>query len=392
MTIHKNHAPTRAGQYVLQPTGYQAFIPAPLPPNPPVQIDPLQSLLSQADRALGRLDGSIETLPNPDLFVYMYVRKEAVLSSQIEGTQSSLQDLLTAEAKILVPERPQDVDELINHVRAMNYGIERLKQIPLSVRLIRKIHAKLMRGVRGSKLTPGELRTSQNWIGPSGCTLNEAVFVPPPHREVAPQLSDLEKFYHADTNLPLLIKIGLAHAQFEAIHPFLDGNGRVGRLLITFMLCEREVLRAPVLYLSYYFKKHQQQYYDELQSVHNAGTWEQWLSFFLRGVVEVSKEATKTARDIIQLREKHRESITAGFGRVAGNGHRVLEYLYDHPIISVPEIRNLIGTTYQAANNLVGRLVTTGVLHEVTKQARNRKFIYQSYIDLFQNVAPKVEQ
>ena len=392
MNIHKNHAPTRAGQYIRQPTGYRAFIPAPLPPDPPVHIESLRSLLSQADWALGRLDGSIETLPNPDLFVYMYVRKEAVLSSQIEGTQSSLHDLLTAEAKILAPDRPKDVDELINHVRAMNYGLEHLDQVPLSVRLIREIHAELMRGVRGSKLTPGEIRTSQNWIGPSGCTLNEATFVPPPPHEVGQQMSDLEKFYHADTNLPLLIKVGLAHAQFEAIHPFLDGNGRVGRLLITFMLCEREVLRAPVLYLSNYFKKHQQQYYDELQSVHNAGTWEQWLSFFLRGVVEVSKEAAETARDIIRLREKHRELITARFGRVAGNGHRILEYLYDHPIISVSEIRDLTGTTYPTASSLVGRLTETGILQEVNGQTRNRKFMYGSYIDLFRDVAPDAEQ
>ena len=384
MTSHKNHIATRAGRYIRQPTGYQAFIPAPLPPEPPVQIERLQSLLSQADRALGRLDGSIGTLPNPDLFVYMYVRKEAVLSSQIEGTQSSLQDLLAAEAKILAPDRPHDVDELINHVRAMNYGLEHLDQLSLSLRLIRETHAELMQGVRGSHLTPGEIRTSQNWIGPGGCTLNEAIFVPPPPHEVGPQLSALGKFYHADTNLPLLIKVGLAHAQFETIHPFLDGNGRVGRLLITFMLCEREVLLKPALYLSYYFKKHQQQYYDELQSVHNAGTWEQWLSFFLRGVVEVSREATETARDIIQLREKHRQLVTAKFGRVAGNGHRVLEYLYDHPIISVPEIHDLIGTTYPTANNLVGRLVKTGILQEVNGQTRNRKFMYQSYIDLFQ--------
>ena len=391
MNSHKNHIATRAGRYIRQPTGYQAFIPAPLPPEPPVQIERLQSLLSQADWALGRLDGSIETLPNPDLFVYMYVRKEAVLSSQIEGTQSSLQDLLAAEAKILAPDRPHDVDELINYVRAMDYGLERLDQLSLSLRLIRETHAELMQGVRGSHLTPGEIRTSQNWIGPGGCTLNEAIFVPPPPQEIGPQLSALGKFYHADTNLPLLIKIGLAHAQFETIHPFLDGNGRVGRLLITFMLCEREVLLKPALYLSHYFKKHQQQYYDELQSVHNAGTWEQWLSFFLRGVVEVSREATETARDIIQLREEHRELITARFGRVAGNGHRVLEYLYDHPIISVSEIRELTGTTYPTANNLVGRLVKTGILQEVNGQTRNRKFMYQSYIGLFQDVAPEME-
>ena len=260
------------------------------------------------------------------------------------------------------------------------------------MRLIREIHAELMRGVRGSKLTPGELRTSQNWIGPGGCAMNKAIFVPPPHQEVAAQLSELEKFYHADTDLPLLIKIGLAHAQFETIHPFLDGNGRVGRLLITFMLYERKVLLAPALYLSDYFKQHQQQYYAELQSVRDAGTWEQWLSFFLRGIVEVSNEATETARDIVHLREDHRKSIITGFGRTAGNGHRVLEYLYDHPIVSVPEIRDLIGTTYPVANNLVGRLVKTGILREVTEQARNRKFMYQSYIDLFQDVAPDAGQ
>ena len=392
MNTHKSHTATRAGRYIRQLTGYQAFIPAPLPPDPPVHIESLRSLLSQADRALGRLDGSIETLPNPNLFVYMYMRKEAVLSSQIEGTQSSLPDLLTAEAKIFAPDRPQDVDELINHVRAVNYGLERLDQLPLSLRLIRETHATLMRGVRGSHLTPGEIRTSQNWIGPGGCTLNEAIFVPPPPHEIGSQLSNLGKFYHADTDLPLLIKIGLAHAQFETIHPFLDGNGRVGRMLITFMLCEREVLLKPALYLSNYFKKHQQQYYDELQSVRDAGTWEQWLSFFLRGVVEVSNEATETARDIIQLREEHREAITVGFGRTASNGHRILEYLYDHPIISVPEVRDLIGTTYPAANNLVGRLVKTGILHEMTGQTRNRKFMYRSYIDLFQDVAPEAEK
>jgi Fic family protein len=211
-------------------------------------------LLSQADRALGRLDGSIQTLPNPDLFVFMYVRKEAVLSSQIEGTQSSLQDVLAAEAKIFSADRPQDADEVINYVRAMNYGLERLSELPVSVRLIREIHARLLENVRGAHLTPGELRTSQNWVGPSGCTLGEATFVPPPPHEVAAHLGALEQFLHADARLPLLAKIGLAHVQFETIHPFLDGNGRVGRLLISFLLCEQRVLLKPVLYLSHYFK------------------------------------------------------------------------------------------------------------------------------------------
>ncbi|MCX5975548.1 MAG: Fic family protein [Coprothermobacterota bacterium] len=380
----------RAGRYVTQPTGYRAFIPAPLPPNPPVQITgELLMLLSQADHALGRLDGSIQTLPHPNLFVYMYIRKEAVLSSQIEGTQSSLQDVLSAEAKILAPNRPKDVDEVVNYVRAMNYGLERLAELPVSTRLIREIHAELLQGVYSSHLTPGELRTSQNWIGPGGCTLSDATFVPPPPHEVPQKLAELEQYLHADTGLPLLIKIGLVHAQFETIHPFLDGNGRVGRLLITFLLCEQRVLLKPVLYLSYFFKQHRQQYYEELQSVHHAGTWEQWLTFFLRGIAEVSEQATDTARKILSLREAHRHMITENLGRAAGNGHRLLEHLYEHPIVSVNDVLGLIGTTYQAANNLVIRMANSGILREVTGQVRNRRFIYQSYIDLFHDSEPE---
>ena len=320
----------------------------------------------------------------------MYVRKEAVLSSQIEGTQSSLQDVLAAEARILAPNRPGDVKEVVNYVRAMNHGLKRLAELPVSVRLIREIHAELLKGVRGSHLTPGELRTSQNWIGPGGCTLNEATFIPPPPHELPQQLSELERFLHSDTRLPLLIEIGLAHAQFETIHPFLDGNGRIGRLLITFLLCERRALLKPVLYLSYFFKRHRQEYYDELQSVRDAGTWERWLIFFLRGVVEVSNQATDTARRILDLREAHRRSITDSLGRAAGNGHRVLEHLYQHPIVSVNEIQRLIGTTYPAANDLVSRMVDIGILREFTGQARNRKFNYQSYIELFHDPEPEV--
>ena len=359
-------------------------MPAPLPPNPPIQFtEELQVLLSQADRALGRLDGSIQTLPNPDLFVFMYIRKEAVLSSQIEGTQSSLQDLLAAEAKLFSPNHPRDVDEVVNYVSAMNLGLGRLKELPISTRLIREIHAELLQGVRGFSLSPGELRTSQNWIGPAGCTLNEATFVPPPHHKVPEKLAELETFLHTDTKLPLLIKIGLVHAQFETIHPFLDGNGRIGRLLITFLLCEREVLQKPVLYLSWFFKRHRQQYYEELQAVRNNGTWEQWLVFFLRGIVEVSRQATDTARQILTLREEHRHIVTENFGRAASNGHRVLEHLYEQPIISVNSVQDLIGTTYAAANGMVARMVESGILREYTGQARNRRFIYQSYVDLF---------
>lgn len=386
---HQPPSPSRAGRYLRQPAGYRTFIPASLPPSPPVQLDgELRLLLSKADIAMGRLDGSIQTLPHPDLFVYMYVRKEAVLSSQIEGTQSSLQDVLAAEAQILSSNRPRDVDEVVNYVRAMNHGLERLAELPVSMRLIREIHSLLLDGVRGSHLTPGEVRTSQNWIGPAGCTLVEATFVPPPPAEVPEALSDLERFLNSETELPLLVKVGLAHAQFETIHPFLDGNGRVGRLLITFLLCEHQVLMKPVLYLSYYLRRHRQEYYDRLQAVREEGKWEEWLAFFLRGIDEVSQKATETARRILTLREAHRDAITQHLGRAAGNGHRVLEHLYEHPIVSVNEVRDLIGTTYPAANDLVAILVSNGILEEITGQTRNRRFMYRSYIRLFSESEP----
>ena len=296
-----------------------------------------------------------------------------------------MQDVLAAEAHILSPDRPGDVDEVVNYVRAMNAGLARLTELPVSMRLIKEIHATLLTAARGSHLTPGEVRTSQNWIGPSGCTLNNATFVPPPPHEVGPALAELERFLHTDTHLPLLVKIGLAHVQFETIHPFLDGNGRIGRLLITFLLCEQKVLLKPVLYLSYYFKRYRQQYYDELQGVRDHGSWEQWLAFFLRGVIEVSEQATATARQILVLREQHRAIITDKLGRAAANGHRLLEHLYRHPIVSVNEVQRLTHTTYQAANQLVARLGSEGILQEITGQARNRKFKYQSYIALFQD-------
>ena len=375
----------RAGRHERQPTGYRAFIPAPLPPDPPVRLEgELQRLLSGADRALGRLDGSVQTLPNPDLFVFMYVRKEAVLSSQIEGTQSSLQDLLAAEADLFgAATLPRDVDEVVNYVAAMKHGLARLADLPVSVRLIREIHERLLQGVRGSRLTPGELRRSQNWIGPAGSTLSDASFIPPPPDAVPAALGDLETFLHRQDDIPLLVRIGLAHAQFETIHPFLDGNGRVGRLLITFLLCEGAALNKPVLYLSHYFKRHRQAYYDHLQGVREEGNWEGWLAFFLKGVAEVSQEAAETARRILLLREEHRAAITTGLGRAAGNGHRILESLFDRPIVSVLDVQKLIGTTYAAANNLVSRLVSLGILVEVTGNARNRRFRYDPYVRLF---------
>jgi Fic family protein len=251
------------------------------------------------------------------------------------------------------------------------------------VRLIREIHGELMRGVRGGRLTPGELRQSQNWIGPGGATLNEASFVPPPPHQVPTALGDLERFLHDEEGLPMLVKIGLAHAQFETIHPFLDGNGRVGRLLITFLLTEGGILHKPVLYLSHYFKRHRQAYYERLQSVRDNGDWEAWLAFFLRGVAEVSAEAAETARRILALREKHRAAVTRHLGRGAGNGHRVLESLFDRPIVSVNQVQALTGTTYPAANDLVSRLVAQGILTEITGNARNRRFRYDPYVQLF---------
>ena len=380
------NVPFRSGTYQQQPEGYRAFSPASLPPEPPVALTgELQRLLSEADRALGRLDGSVQTLPNPDLFVYMYVRKEAVLSSQIEGTQSSLQDLLAEEADLADAQRPRDVAEVVNYVRAMNHGLRRLGELPVSVRLIREIHAELLQGVRGSRLTPGELRRSQNWIGPAGSTLRNATFVPPPPAEVPNSLGQLETFLHQQDELPLLVKIGLAHSQFETIHPFLDGNGRVGRLLITFLLCERKVLHKPVLYLSHYFKKHRQLYYEHLQAVRDAGDFEGWLSFFLQGVAEVSAQAATTARQILELRENHRRLITDQFGRAAGNGHRVLEHLFEHPILTVKDVQGLLGTTFPGANQIVHRMVNAGVLREATHQMRNRRFRYDGYIRLFED-------
>lgn len=373
----------RGGRYVQQPTGYRAFLPAPLPPDPPLRLELLQGLLAEASHALGRLDGSVLTLPDPDLFVFMYVRKEAVLSSQIEGTQSSLQDLLEAEARILSPDRPADVREVINYVNAMNYGLERLATLPVSVRLIREIHERLLKGVRGHKLAPGELRRTQNWIGPGGCTLNEATFVPPSPDAVPEVLSDLERFLHVKDDLPVLVKVGLAHAQFETIHPFLDGNGRVGRLLITFLLCERGVLHKPVLYLSHYFKRYRQEYYDRLQAVRDAGDWEGWLAFFLRGVIAVSGQAADTARRILELRERRREQITHSLGRAAGNGLKLLERLFRTPIISVKEVQTLTKTEFPAANQLVRRFVGLDVLKEISGQKRNRRFRFDEYVALF---------
>ena len=344
----------------------------------------MQALLSKADRALGRLDGAVQNLPDPDLFVFMYVRKEAVLSSQIEGTQSSLNDLLAAEAELFDAERPKDVPEVLNYVAAMKLGLEKLATLPLSVRLVRDIHARLMQGVRGQERQPGEIRTSQNWIGPAGTGLGAAVFVPPAPVEVPQHMGQLESFIHADTpDLPALVKVGLVHAQFETIHPFLDGNGRVGRLLITFLLCEREILSQPVLYLSHHFRRYQQNYYNLLQAIRDQGDWESWLKFFLDGVATVANEATDTSRAIVSLRETHRAKIIDTFGGAVGNGLTTLEHLYRRPLVQVNDIRNILGCEYPTANAVVQRLTNAGILIETTGNLRNRRFAYRDYIAIF---------
>jgi Fic family protein len=373
----------RAGRYIQQPTGYQAFIPASIPPEPALQFDSeLVTAISKAELALGRLDGAAQILPNPDLFVLMYVRKEAVLSSQIEGTQASLVDVLQFEAA-MEDGKPRDMEEVINYVGAMNYGLRRLRDFPISLRLIREIHAALLSGVRGSDRNPGEFRTFQNWIGPSGCTLNDAEFVPPPPHQMMQALDNLERFLHASIPMPQLMKAGIAHAQFETIHPFLDGNGRVGRLLITFLLCQQGILQYPLLYLSHYFKQHRSEYYELLQSIRESGDWESWLKFFLKGVDEVSQEAAATAKQIVRLREEHREIVQKALRRGAAKGLVLLEMLYHRPIVSVKQAAAEVKLTFKAANDLIGQFVELGILAETSGRQRNRLFGYESYLALF---------
>jgi Fic family protein len=339
--------------------------------------------LSEADQALGRLDGSTDALPNPDLFVFMYVRREAALSSQIEGTQASLVDLLEFEAQAAEPERPLDVEEIANYVAAMNYGLQRLDALPVSLRLVREIHECLLSDVRGSERTPGEFRRSQNWIGPPGCSLNEAIYVPPSVEQMNSALREWEAFIHNQQPMPALIKIGLAHAQFETIHPFLDGNGRVGRLLITLLLVENRILTRPLLYLSHFFKQHRQRYYDMLQAIRDEGEWEAWLRFFLRGVAEVAHEATVTARQIVGMREAHRALITSDLGRGAGKALVLLEQLYFRPIVNVNSVMQATDLSFARANHLVARLEDLGLLRETSGRTRNRVFSYEPYMTLF---------
>ncbi|HZV83340.1 MAG TPA: Fic family protein [Geobacteraceae bacterium] len=372
----------RGGRLVVQqkgPDGYSAFVPNPLPPTPPLQIDDEMSrLMERANRALGRLDGCTYTLPNPDLFLYMYVRKEAVLSSQIEGTQASLADLLEHEGEIEGKSSQDDINEVSNYVAAMNYGLERLRELPLSLRLIKEIHARLMTGIRGGHKNPGEFRTSQNWIG--GTMPGNAVFVPPPPHEVLPCLGELEKFLHDET-IPPLLKAGLAHAQFETIHPFLDGNGRMGRLLIAFILCHDQVLEKPLLYLSLFFKKHRQEYYERLNAVRKDGDWEGWIKYYLQGVYEISKQATDAAKAIMDLLASDRQKI-AGLGKAAPTAMALLDLLYRRPYVTIPFVVKELAISSPAAGKAVNNLVSLGILIEVSGKKRDRVFLHESYLSI----------
>ena len=376
---------TAQGRYeVTSVAGEQvrAFIPAPLPPDPPLALEgSLQQALESAGLALGRLD-SVARLADKGLFLHAYVRKEAVLSSEIEGTQSSLSDLLLFEIDEAPGVPSDDVIEVSNHVAALEHGLRRLRAgFPLSNRLIREVHEALMRRGRGSNQTPGEFRRSQNWIG--GDRPGNATFVPPPHTSVLDCMSALERFLHNDADgLPILIRAGLAHVQFETIHPFLDGNGRVGRLLITLLLCHYGALREPLLYLSLYFKRHRKAYYDLLSQMRHTGDWEAWLAFFLEGVRGTSESAVRTAERLSGMFRRDREHIEKMARRKAGSALRVHEALKAQPILSLTRASRDTGLSFQTAASAMELLAAHGVAEEVTGKRRGRLFVYGQYLSI----------
>ena len=359
----------------------RAFVLAPLPPVPSLDIASLQSALAKAHIALGRLDGLALQLPDAPLFLYSYVRKEAVLSSQIEGTQSSLADLMLFEMEEAPGVPIDDVVEVSNYVRAMEHGLKRLREgFPLSNRLLREIHAELLSRGRGSDKLPGEFRRSQNWIG--GNRPGNAYYVPPPHTVVQDCMGDLEKFLHAqNASIPPLVKAGLSHAQFESIHPFLDGNGRVGRLLIALLLVHDDVLREPMLYLSLYFKQHRQTYYELLNGLRDDGDWEEWILFFLEGVTQTAERAAFTARQLLDLFEKDALQIQ-NQGRAASSALRVHKALQERPITSLQEVGRRSGLASTASTNGMRVLEDLEITREITGRERDRRYAYQRYIDI----------
>lgn len=360
----------------------RAFVPNPLPPEPPLVLDDdLLDLLARANLALGRLDGLTAVLPDPGVFLYTYIRKEAVLSSQIEGTQSSLSDLLLFENEAAPGVPLNDVQEVSNYVAAMQHGLQRVRGgFPVSLRLLKEIHAVLLTKGRGSEKEPGEFRRSQNWIG--GTRPGNAAFVPPPADYVAECWGALEKFLHDDkVRLPVLVKAALAHVQFETIHPFLDGNGRVGRLLITFLLCTEGALHEPTLYLSLYLKQNRARYYELLQAVRKEGDWEEWLRFFLEGVEKTATQAASTARRLMALASKDAQRIQE-IGRAAGTALRVHQLLQAQPIVSIPVAAERLKLSFPAVNMGLGHLVKLGIVRELTGKTRGRLFAYDAALKL----------
>ncbi len=360
----------------------QAFIPAPLPPRPPIEwTSDLRSKFDQALLALGRLDSVSTLLPGTSLFLYMYVRKEALLSSMIEGTRSSLSDLLLFELDQEPGVPLDDVREVVNYVAALDHGLRMLKEgLPLSMRLIREIHGVLLAKGRGSNQTPGEFRRSQNWIG--GTRPGNAAFVPPPADAVMESMSKLELFFHDQPEAtPVLLKAALAHVQFETIHPFLDGNGRLGRLLITLLLCEQKVLREPMLYLSLYFKTHRQYYYELLNRVRLTGDWESWLDFFAEAVIVTATQAVETAQQLLQLSKQDQDKIR-GLGRAEASALRVQQAMMEHPIANSGSLVEKTGISPATVNKALGHLERLGIVRELTTRRRNRLFSYASYIEI----------
>lgn len=376
----------KTGKWIKQSLGeipYEAFVPNLLPPDPPLKIDDATlNQLSTADRFFGRLDGMCELLPDVDFFIFMYIRKEAASSAQIEGTTATLGDLLKVEAEIEDPTIPSDVHEIVNYIEAMNYGINRLKDLPLCLRLIKEIHAILLKNVRGRDKMPGEFRKSQNWIGASN--IKNATYVPPPPNEFMPLLDNFEKFLHDDTvAIPLLIKTALIHSQFELIHPFLDGNGRTGRLLTTFYLFQKGALRKPLLYLSAYFRKNRDVYYEKLANISKKGDLNGWLNFYLEAVIEISKEAVELSRRIIKLREDDRKKVSQ-MGRSTKNGLLLLERLYSEPIATTKKVQQITDLAKPNAIALINKFIKLGILHELSpEKKRNRVYVYSDYTTLF---------
>jgi Fic family protein len=368
------------GRLIKTTTDYWAFIPNPLPP---AGLDKFSaefvSILSEADRGIGALKSLSKLIPNPNLLVAPYVRKEAVQSSRIEGTQASLSDIFYYEASKEKPKHA-DVLEILNYVRAMNYGLSRLEELPLSLRLVREIHLTLMEGVRGERMRPGEFRTTQNWIGPPGCSLADATYVPPSVPEMNEALGQWERFLHIDDTIAPLIKCALMHYQFEAIHPFLDGNGRVGRLLITFYLYEKGYLEHPILYLSDFFERYRNEYYELLIGVSQEGNWDAWLKYFIRGVAEQSKIAEETGHKILDLQNKYRQQLQGKSASIPVL--QLLDMLFSNPFISLPGVSNHLKITWPTAKASVERLVKLGILKEVTGRKRSRIYCAEELLNI----------